>query len=194
MMDDDNDAGNDNTKPASETSEGGGLLDSVSLDAHLLQGFDPSKHVARDGVPVLTSTGEFRRKPGRKLGQKNGEKAAPASGAPTPKKRTPLEKKSEEMSAEGAAIVLCGFATQTMSKLIGPEWDFQSQQEADAVRGALAAYIRSKGDSFDLPPGVMLTLVLTTYAATRFQHENTRSKFGRFWDFAKSGFKRIFSR
>jgi hypothetical protein len=80
-----------------------------------------------------------------------------------------------------------------MRELVGPEWDFTSQDEADGMRIALAAFIEAKGGG-EMSPEIALILVTCGYAAPRFQHENTRTKVGGFFASAWNGFKALFSR
>lgn len=174
---------------------GPATLDSVGLESQIVQGFDPDRHMTgANGEPLRTVTGELRRKPGRKPGQKSG--AAPVQPGQTPdtakRVKTKLEAKSDQISAEALAGLLCALTTRTLSRVIGPEWEFADEGESAAVQGALAAYIHSKGDKHTISPEMLLALVLASYGAQRIAHENTRSKFGKAWDFVKSGFKAIF--
>lgn len=168
-------------------------LDSAGLESLIVQDFDPARYmVGADGQPLRTVTGELRRKPGRKPGQKTA--ANPLGQTPDIPKRakTKLEAKSDQISAEALAALLCALTTRTLSRVIGPEWEFADDSEGAAVQGAVAAYIHSKGDKHTLSPEMLLALVLASYGAQRIAHENTRSKFGKAWDFVKSGFKAIF--
>lgn len=169
-------------------------LDSEALAGAIVQDFDPARYMTgADGQPLRTVTGELRRKPGRKPGQKSAAPIPPGQTPDTAKRaKTKLEAKSDQISAEALAALLCALGTRTMSRLIGPEWEFTDPAEGEAVQGAIAAYIHSKGDKHTLSPEMLLALVLASYGAQRIAHENTRSKLGKAWDFVKSGFRAIF--
>jgi hypothetical protein len=80
-----------------------------------------------------------------------------------------------------------------MIALVGPEWDFQNQAEADGMKAAVSAYIEAKGDG-QLTPEAMLLLVVAGYALPRAAHENTRSKLEGFFSGLWNGLKSIFRR
>lgn len=155
--------------------------------------------------PVLNKDGSVRKKPGRKPGQKNGmppptqvpgtvTNAPISSGGPA---KSPAERRAQRAASEELARAVLATAVGSMVAIVGPEWDFQSQQEADGMKAATAAYIEAKGDG-QLSPEAMLLLVVAGYALPRAAHENTRHKFGRFFSAAgawlKSAFRAIFSR
>jgi hypothetical protein len=146
---------------------------------------------------ILNRDGTVRKKPGRKPGQKN---ATPATGADpepatlssaTPK--TPQEKKAVRLGCDQTARAILGTTVGAMRELVGPEWDFTSQEEADGMRIALAAYIEAKGGG-EMSPELALVLVSCGYVGPRFAHENTRTKVGGFFRKAWDGFKSLFSR
>ncbi len=152
------------------------------------------------GVTMLNRDGTPRKKPGRKPGQKNGMKAGEvasdetpaAAGAVSPPK-TPQEKKAVRLASDQTARAVLNTTVGVMCELVGPEWDFQNQGEADGMRIALAAYIEAKGGG-ELSPEVAMLLVTSGYALPRFRHPNTREKIGAFFTNALNAFKRIFSR
>lgn len=148
---------------------------------------------------ILNRDGTVRKKPGRKPGQKS---AAPvqASGdpgeavtlSPTAPK-SPQEKKAVRLGCDQTARAVLGTVVGAMRELVGPEWDFQSQEEADGMRVAVAAYIEAKGGG-EMSPELALVLVTSGYAFPRFAHENTRAKIGGFFKSAWNAIKGVFSR
>lgn len=146
---------------------------------------------------ILNRDGTIRKKPGRKPGQKSAAPVAagdsePATLSPaTPK--TPQEKKAVRLGCDQTARAILGTTVGALRELVGPEWDFTSQEEADGMRIALAAFIEAKGGG-EMSPELALLLVSCGYAAPRFQHENTRTKFGAFFGGAWDRFKTLFSR
>ena len=158
---------------------------------------------AQEHPAILNRDGSPRKKPGRKPGTKNAPRPAeigvvsdaPINTGSGPK--SPMQRKAERASAQELARAILATAVGSMNALVGPEWDFQTQEEADGMKAALAAYIEAKGDG-QLSPEAMLLLVVAGYSLPRFAHENTRSKFGGFFgkvlEGLKSGFRAIFSR
>lgn len=144
-----------------------------------------------DGTP--------KAKPGRRPKDAPAADAAPgAPAAPAPRRaRTKLEAKASEVSSQQIARVLFASFATGMSNLVGPEWNPESQEEADGMRAAIAAYVDAKSEG-KLSPEMMLALALAGYTVSRLAHENTQSKFGalfgKMWSAAKSGFKAIFAR
>lgn len=152
-----------------------------------------------DGSPILGANGQPKKKPGRKPGQKSAV-FTPAPGEVTgatvttgsgPK--SPAERKAQRVASEELARAVLSTAVGTMVTLVGPEWDFQSQAEADGMKAATAAYIEAKGDG-QISPEAMLLLVTLGYALPRAAHENTRTKFGAFFSGAWNAFKSLFKR
>jgi hypothetical protein len=148
---------------------------------------------------ILNKDGSVKKKPGRKPGQKNavtppveGEETMQATMSPTAPK-TPQAKKAVRLGCDQTARAILGTTVGALREFIGPEWDFTSQEEADGMRIALAAYIESKGGG-EMSPEVAMLLVSCGYIAPRFKHENTRSKVGGFfkssWDAIRDVFRR----
>jgi hypothetical protein len=162
---------------------------------------DLSGDTAGAKTTILNRDGTVRKKPGRKPGQKNAvhstTSATDSTGEPatlspaTPK--TPQEKKAVRLGCDQTARAILGTAVGAMRELVGPEWDFTSQEEADGMRIALAAYIEAKGGG-EMSPEVALILVSCGYVGPRFAHENTRTKVGGFFRGAWEAFKGVFSR
>lgn len=146
---------------------------------------------------ILNKDGTVRKKPGRKPGQKTAAPVAPEAGdtatlSPAAPK-SPQEKKAVRLGCEQTARAILGTTVGALREFIGPEWDFQSQEEADGMRIALAAYIESKGGG-EMSPEMAMLLVSCGYVAPRFKHENTRTKVGGFFKGAWEAIKGVFSR
>lgn len=184
----------DNIAPGSGVGEaspeivasGAVTLDSLQVDAPPVEG------------AILNRDGTVRKKPGRKPGQKNGMKATEVTPAETatlsPKTpQTPAAKKAVRLGCDQTARAILGTAVGAMRELVGPEWDFQSQEEADMMRLALGAYIEAKGGG-EMSPEIAMALATSGYAFPRFAHQNTRDKFGAFFGKAWAGFKSLFKR
>jgi hypothetical protein len=161
----------------------------------LRNGFDPLVHqVGANGEPLLSANGTFRRKPGRKPGAKpSTAPGIPATDAPAPVAKSPTEKRAARAASDELARAVLATSVGTMIALVGPEWDFQNQAEADGMKAAVSAYIEAKGDG-QLTPEAMLLLVVAGYALPRAAHENTRSKFEGFFSGLWNGLKSIFRR
>lgn len=151
----------------------------------------PSLPVNRDGTP--------KRKPGRprKIRPEDAQElpgvvsapAAPAQSAP----KTPAARKANRVASDELARAILNLSVGSLSALVGPEWDFQSPEEAQGMKGAVSAYIEAKGDG-QLSPEALLLLVVGSYAVPRFGHENTRSKLGAFFKGVFKAVKGVFSR
>jgi hypothetical protein len=85
---------------------------------------------------------------------------------------------------DAMATTLFDISTGAAGKLFGPEWLPSSNDEKQAVVGAAANYLRSKGLP-DIPPGMMLVLVLGMYAAPRIQQPSTRGKLAAAWTWVR---------
>ena len=161
----------------------------------LRTGFDPLVHqVGPTGEPLLSANGTFRRKPGRKPGAKpSTAPGIPATDAPAPVAKSPTEKRAARAASDELARAVLATSVGAMIALVGPEWDFQNQAEADGMKAAVSAYIEAKGDG-QLTPEAMLLLVVAGYALPRAAHENTRSKLEGFFSGLWNGLKSIFRR
>lgn len=109
--------------------------------------------------------------------------------------RTPAERKAQRVASEELARAVLGTSVGAMVALVGPEWDFQSPDEAAGMKAAVATYIDAKGDG-KISPEAMLLLVVAGYALPRTAHPNTRDKLGAFfgglWSSLKNGLQRVF--
>ena len=73
--------------------------------------------------------------------------------------------------------------------VFGPEWQPKSPEEKNMVTAPLAVYLKSKGMT-DLPPGVVLSIVVLAYSAPRLQAPATRKKIQAWWFWVKTKFFR----
>lgn len=181
-------AGEGATSPASDLSD----APDVTLDnlvAPIAGGyvaFDPDIHATNpDGTPSQREDGTYRKKRGRKPGSRAPQGAAAVPVTPpqasAPKKPTV----KPDVLARQFLNMGVGFAVQT----IGPEWDFESKDEADAMVNATAAYIEAKG-GVSVSPEVMLLLVYGGYVLHRLKSENTQSKLSRVFSKIRGLFRR----
>lgn len=176
---------------------------SVALLDEITQGAAPV--VGTIAAPYgLRADGTPRAKPGRRLGQKTGMSAAAVSAsspgtaaAAAPRVRSKAEAKAHEAASTEVARAVFAVSVGTAVSLIGEEWAPSSQQEADGMRAAIAAYIEAKGEG-KLSPEAMLALCVLGYSAARLEHENTRRKLGGFvgklWGWTKTAYKALFTR
>ncbi len=150
----------------------------------------PAAPLNRDGTP--------KRKPGRprKMAledQQNLPGVDPTSPAANPTPKTPAARKSSRISSAELSRAILHLSVGGMAALVGPEWDFNSPEEANGMRSAVGAYIEAKGDG-KISPEALLALVVASYAVPRFSHENTRSKLGGFFGKVWDGFKSLWKR
>jgi len=80
-------------------------------------------------------------------------------------------------------------STGTLSMALGPEWKPQSPEERDMVSNAIGQYLKSKEIS-DIPPGIMLAVVVLAYSAPRLNAPSTKEKIARGWLWLKAKFTR----
>lgn len=141
--------------------------------------FDPDLHVTdSEGAPVLTKTGKLRRRPGRKSAdsKKPGGRVGGLSVPDDSARRL-----REQARANGIAAAQ---ATFTLGVAIGgTEWapmrdDERGIDERAYMESAYAEYFEAKGLQ-DIPPGVALTIALTSYAAQRFTMPKTQTRMQR---------------
>ena len=127
--------------------------------------------------------------------RKDATEAAPIVAAAPATAKTPAERKAQAAASDELARALVGTSVGAMIALVGPEWDFQSPEEAQGVKAAVSTYINAKGDG-KITPEAMLLLVVAGYALPRTAHQNTREKLGAFfggmWSALKTGLGRVF--
>ena len=103
------------------------------------------------------------------------------------------------------SAMMFGMTTNVLAQTLGPEWlprpGTPEQQrpglapipgmpgEDQMIVPVLAKYLESK-QMPDLPPGIMLTLVLAAYAAPRFREPATKEKIKGVWFWVRSKFGR----
>ncbi len=96
------------------------------------------------------------------------------------------------------AGVIVDMSTGLLCNVLGPDWapreirspdNSASISERKLLADATAAYLRAKQFS-DLPPGLMLTVVVLAYATPRFAAPTTRSRIGWLWGKVTGLFRR----
>ncbi len=80
---------------------------------------------------------------------------------------------------------LFDMSTGALSTMFGPEWQPKSAQEREHVIMPLMHYLKSKQVQ-DIPPGMMLTIIICAYAAPRLREPSTASKLSAMWVWLKS--------
>lgn len=157
--------------------------------------YQDRQDIVRDesGAPILAANGLPRKKPGRKPKGLEPAGATPATPATPTAAPSPLERKAQRVASTELARSILATSVGAMMTLVGPEWDFRDQQEADGMKAAVASYIDAKGGG-QVTPEMMLILVVGGYTLPRLAEENTRSKFSQFFGWVKNGLRAIFSR
>lgn len=74
--------------------------------------------------------------------------------------------------------------TNTLALIFGPEWQAQNPEERGAVIGALKKYFEAKQVK-DIPPGLLLCVVLVAYSAPRLRAPKTSEKIRFGWTWLK---------
>ena len=133
--------------------------------------FDPSIHASdKDNKPVLTKTGRFRKKSGRKVHspQKQEVKAG-----------------TNPAGSYQAACAATGLFIQTGIGLFGDEWYPQEipdyGNEEQMLTGAFTRYFEAK-EITDFPPNVALVMALSQYALVRATMPKTKSRLSKMKD------------
>jgi len=176
---------------AAATPQGVSITDIAKGFAIDLGDAPPELPVNRDGTP--------KRKPGRPRKMKPEDQqelpgiSGPVNPAPQTAPKTPAARKANRVASDELARAILNLSVGSLSALVGPEWDFNSTEEAQGMKGAVSAYIEAKGDG-QLSPEALLALVVASYAMPRFAHENTRTKMGGFFSGLWNGVKSIFKR
>lgn len=139
--------------------------------------FDPSYHVSdKDGNPVLTKTGKFRKKPGRNSAGKSGTGGLNYPEPPAPD--------NVGLAAETAAAIYINSGVV----IFGPEWLPDGHGEKEGLVDAFRAYLDAKGID-DIPPGLALSIAMMGYAAKRLYMPETQTRLSRIilWVKLKAG-------
>lgn len=167
-------------------------------------GFDPEIHAVNpDGTPKLRTNGSYALKRGRKRGgtfpvpgADHATAGIPDPGADTAQATPPVTSAPQVAAATlnnaQTALFLVTSVTGVLSRAIGPEWAAE-KSEVKGLSDATKAYLDATG-GLNLSPGIALSLAIASYAAPRFAHENTRSRFGRMYDWCRDRFAVIRSR
>jgi hypothetical protein len=87
------------------------------------------------------------------------------------------------------AEITFSLSTGMLSGVFGPEWQPENEEERKFVVQPLAAYYRSK-EVKDLPPGVLLAVVVSAYGIRRLPKPGTSTKLKLWWVWLTSKFKR----
>lgn len=155
--------------------------------------------LATEEVPLIryNKDGTPRKKPGRRAGPRSYD-AVPGAASPTVASapaapRTAAQKAQIKATADLTARLLLNSAVGTMVALVGPEWDFENQEEADGLREATAAYLAAKGAG-ELSPEMCLLLAFSGYAISRARVPNTQQKIGAFFGDCWKSIRGVFSR
>jgi len=159
--------------------------------------FDANLHVAdKEGNPVITSSGKFRNRSGRK--PSNGADHKP----PKVKSQLNIGAKEpgqipEQIPQSNAGAIMAGkVAASTIFQfgqvIGGDEWlPITNAQYGIDERGtmekAFADYFESQGIN-DFPPGIALTLTILAYAGPRFTMPKTKSRMEKISDWVKAKF------
>ncbi len=94
----------------------------------------------------------------------------------------------------GAVALVCfEMATSALQVAFGPEWKPENDEEKNACVTSLAAYFRTKKVE-DVPPGLMLCIVLGAYSAKRVAQPNTKTKLIALYLWIKPRVVSVFSR
>lgn len=129
--------------------------------------------------------------PHKKLCPMRGKHAGDKQPAP------PLQPSPSQVNLEGAATsvtvanyqlmgeAVFDMSISTLTLMLGPEWQPSKPDERTMVTVALAKYFETKKVE-DIPPGLMLTLVITAYALPRFTQPSTKGKLVLGWLWFKS--------
>jgi hypothetical protein len=138
--------------------------------------FDPLFHAKnKEGSPVITQAGYFRKK----------------SGPKQPWKNKPQGEETQEVQAErnGEGIVAAEM-TFLIANVVFGEAGSPTDDERKNISNAYSVYFEAKGIK-DLPPGWMLATVLTAYAAPRVSQPETKSRLKRFYEKVKGFMSRL---
>jgi hypothetical protein len=90
---------------------------------------------------------------------------------------------------EMMAAITFDMSVNGLALVFGPEWQPQNPTERGAVVGAIKTYYEAQGIK-DIPPGMMLAIVVGIYAAPRIQQPTTRGKLSVAWAWCKAKFKK----
>lgn len=151
----------------------------------------PSQPVVSD-PPISITPEELlkdteRRGRGRPPGSKN-KKTIEGDGSPSvlpPPEPIPVPTVNYQLLSE--MVFDTGAATLTMT--FGQEWQPRTPDERGNVCGALAKYLEAKQVQ-DIPPGMLLTIVLVAYSMPRLKEPTTAGKIKLGWLWIRNKFSR----
>lgn len=118
------------------------------------------------------ATGEVKRGRGRPRGSRNKPNFDDVTAAET------------VVNYDELAGFVFDSSTGTLAMALGDEWRARSDEERKSVIAVLAIYLKSKQVK-DIPPGVMLTIVLLAYATPRLKEPATASKIKLAWSWVR---------
>lgn len=128
--------------------------------------------------PDTQTSTEGKRKRGRPPGVKNKPKADFSDVLQA------TEQPSAPVDYKSLAESTFDLTTHVLAGTLGEEWRPRNEQERQGVCVALEAYMRTK-QMRDIPPGVMLTLVVVAYSTPRFTQPSTKMKLALAWQWFK---------
>jgi hypothetical protein len=102
---------------------------------------------------------------------------APAGAAPVadPSQASPdAQNAPQAVDYRATAVFVVTMATGTLAGVIGPEWKPDDKNEEEILINAVEAYMRTK-QTPEIPPGMMLALVVAGYSMKRINQPGTRS-------------------
>lgn len=154
-------------------------------------------------APDAPQLGAINSKPDNSGAQNVGTKSEPTeSSQPEPDKPDfadvevdPEPPKPKSVDYGTLAGMCFDISVNTMATTFGQEWLPRQNvmanmpSERDVVVNALATYMQAH-EVKDIPPGLMLTIVVVAYAAPRLNHTNTKTKLYGAWLWIKSKFTR----
>lgn len=114
----------------------------------------------------------------------NGEPVKRGRGRPKGSTNRPQADFSDVTAAAAATTLvdyklmagaLFDMSAGVLTNTLGPEWQPRSVEERGTVCSALEIYLQTK-QAKDIPPGLMLTIVVVAYAAPRLQAPSTKEK------------------
>lgn len=170
---------------SAENLSGQMSLENLSEDvAKTYDGFDPSKHATNeDGTPRMRVDGSYALKRGRKAGTSIAQASQIVAEKPAPMSAK-AARAANVVTNKAAAHATVKTVVTMLGGMVGEEWNFADQDEADAMVQAVTAYYDANGQ-IQMSPETMLGIQLIAYAAPRVQHPNTKSKLEKAWDWTK---------
>lgn len=98
-----------------------------------------------------------------------------------------------EKNFDGIANLTFDVSVNSLSALFGPEWQPHAPEEKAQVVGAIANYYKSR-DLADIPPGMLLAIVVIAYSASRVTKPATKNKLHLAWSWLKVKGSKLFKR